>query len=111
MKLIKESNEFPLDWSSDTETIYQLQPVGTEVILTTVIDGIRCYCIDTISEISITKKDIFYYFEEADMKVSSNDLLPYTIDNELIIKDLGYQYMRDGYAFDVLYNKDLKEQN
>lgn len=108
MRLLKESNEFSLDWESDSQIPYWLFEIGTEALLTTVIDGIKCYCIDKITEIRIKEEGVFYYFEESEMKVSERDLLPYTIDNELILKDLGYEYMRSGYAFSVLYDADFR---
>lgn len=87
----KEQNRFKEE--------FMLYPIGTEVLLTQDVDGHLEYCIDTIIEISITKEEIVYYFEEADMKVIQPKIVVYTMDKEQELKDKGYNYMRSGYTF------------
>ncbi len=105
MELLKES----IDRMLDEQEMIPVYPIGTEVILTTVFDGIKCYCIDKITEISITEDGVTYYFDEASMKLNERDIIPYSIKNEDTIKSLDYEYSRSGYGFKVLYNKDLRE--
>lgn len=104
MKLIKE--EIKLD--KGEKELIDIYPIDSEVLLTTIIDDISLYCIDKIKEVDITKDGIFYYFEESEMRVKDKDILPYSIKNEDVLKELGYTYSWTGYSFDVLYNKDIK---
>ena len=98
MKLLKEDYKF--DRAFEYMKDYSLYPLGTEVLLVQVVDDAYLYCIDKIKEINIsTYNGIVYSFEEAELQVDYNDLIPYTIKNEDRLKELGYKYTKNNYLF------------
>lgn len=96
MRLLREKYNF--DRAVEQTEEFNLYPVGTEVLLTQVVDDVYLYCFDKIREINITDEGgVVYYFEDAEMAVKDKDLIPYTIKNEHMLKDLGYEHTRDGH--------------
>lgn len=99
MKLINENIEFGngreklpseksyLEWN----TYYY--SVGEEVIITQYIDGDKCAAIDKIREIVINKDGIIYYFEEAEIGVHQDDIIPYTAKNSNELSNEGYDWV------------------
>lgn len=82
MQFLKEYYEYNM-WKYD---------IGSEVILTDIINDEKCYTIDNIREIVIKKDSITYYFEEAQIGVLEEDIIPYSTkkENELLHDGYGY---------------------
>lgn len=87
MRLLKESN-YNIDKNLESMEIVSIYPIGTEVILTTVVDDVYLYTIDNIREIDITSNGVFYYFKEAEMSVRETNIMPYSINNEQLVKKI-----------------------
>ena len=99
MKFKKLEEKYDFEKASNYIESIDIYPIGTEVLLTQAVDDYYEYTIDQIKEIDITDGEIYYYFDEAEMKVNDIDLIPYTINNEDKLKELGYSYNRNTYSF------------
>lgn len=94
MKILKEPSKpnLPsLETYLENQTYYY--GIGEKVIITQWIDGEGCYGVDTIREIVITEDAITYYFNESHLGVSQDDIIPYTIENENILLNNGYNFV------------------